>query len=118
MPAMKTFSLEARVGAVVALALGALLWTSFQLKDFAFRRVEGMRVSTLFDSAAGLDKNAPVKMAGVPIGDVDEMGLDASRAKVIMRIKPGVRIPKGSRAVVKAAGLLGDKYIEILPGRE
>ncbi len=115
---MKGFSLEARVGAVVALALGALLWSSFQLKDFAFRRVEGMRVSTLFDSAAGLDKNAPVKMAGVPIGEVDEMSLDDSRAKVIMRIKPDVRIPKGSRAVVKASGLLGDKYIEILPGRE
>jgi phospholipid/cholesterol/gamma-HCH transport system substrate-binding protein len=29
-----------------------------------------------------------------------------------------VKIPNGSRAVVKASGLLGDKYIEILPGRE
>lgn len=115
---MKSFSLEARVGAVVAVALGALLWSSFQLKDFAFRRAEGMRVSSLFDSAAGLDKNAPVKMAGVPIGEVDEMGLEDSHARVVMLIKPGVRIPKGSRAVVKASGLLGDKYIEILPGRE
>lgn len=115
---MKALSLEARVGAVVALALGLLLWSSFQLKDFVFRKAEGMRVSTLFDSAAGLDKNAPVKMAGVPIGEVEAMALEDSRAKVVMRIRPEVKIPKGSRAVVKASGLLGDKYIEILPGRE
>lgn len=115
---MKGLSLEARVGAVVALALTALLWGTFQLKDFAFRRVEGMHVSTLFDSAAGLDKNAPVKMAGVPIGEVAEMALEDSRAKVTMRIRPEVKIPNGSRAVVKAAGLLGEKYVEILPGRE
>jgi len=115
---MKGLSLEARVGVVVALALGVLLWSSFQLKDFAFRRAEGMRVSTLFDSAAGLDKNAPVKMAGVSIGEVEAMALEDSRAKVIMRIRPEVKIPKGSRAVVKASGLLGDKYIEILPGRD
>jgi phospholipid/cholesterol/gamma-HCH transport system substrate-binding protein len=115
---MKGLSVEARVGAVVALALGALLWASFQLKDFVFRSVEGSRVSTLFESAAGLDKNAPVKMAGVPIGEVEAMALEDSRAKVSMRIRPGFRIPNGSRAVVKAAGLLGDKYVEILPGRE
>jgi phospholipid/cholesterol/gamma-HCH transport system substrate-binding protein len=115
---MKGFSVEARVGAVVALALGALLWASFQLKDFAFRSVEGFRVSTLFESAAGLDKNAPVKMAGVPIGEVEAMGLEDSRAKVSMRIRPGFRIPNGSRAAIKAAGLLGDKYVEILPGHE
>jgi phospholipid/cholesterol/gamma-HCH transport system substrate-binding protein len=64
-----------------------------------------------------LDKNAPVKMAA-PIGEVEALALEDSRAKVIMRIRPEVEIPKGSRAVVKASGLLGDKYIEILPGRE
>lgn len=115
---MKGLSVEARVGAVVVAALAALLWGSFQLKDFAFRRVEGARVSTLFDSAAGLDKNAPVKMAGVPIGEVEALTLEDSHAKVSMRIRPGFRIPNGSRAAVKAAGLLGDKYVEILPGRE
>ncbi len=115
---MNNFSVEARVGAVVALGLGLLLWSTFQLKDFAFRKVEGVHLFTLFDSAAGLDKNAPVKMAGVPIGVVEEMGLENSHARVTMRIRPGVSVPQGSRASVKAAGLLGDKYIEILPGRE
>jgi phospholipid/cholesterol/gamma-HCH transport system substrate-binding protein len=115
---MNSFGVEARVGAVVALALALLLWSTFQLKDFAFRKEEGVRLVTLFDSAAGLDKNAPVKMAGVPIGEVAELGLEDSRARVIMRIRPGVDVPKGSRASVKAAGLLGDKYVEILPGRE
>jgi phospholipid/cholesterol/gamma-HCH transport system substrate-binding protein len=115
---MSALSLEARVGAVAALAVALLLYGTFQLKDFAFRQTEGARVYALFDSAAGLDKNAPIKMAGVPIGEVEEMGLVDSQAKVVMRIRPGVQIPKGSRAMVKASGLLGDKYVEILPGHE
>ncbi|MBI3606789.1 MAG: ATP-binding cassette domain-containing protein [Nitrospirae bacterium] len=58
-----------------------------------------------------------VKMAGVPIGKVEEMGLQDSQAKVTFRIQPGAKIPQGSYASVKATGLLGDKYVEIVPGK-
>ena len=114
---MKAGSLEARVGAVVLLALGLLMYASFNLKDWGFKRTEGERMSSVFDSVAGLDKNAMVKMAGVPIGKVEELTLEDSHARVIYRINPGVKIPQGSQAVMKATGLLGDKYIEILPGK-
>ena len=114
---MKALSLEARVGAVVLAALALLLYATFNLKDWGFQRVEGERMYSLFDSVAGLDKNAPVTMAGVPIGKVEEMRLEDSKAKVVYRIQPGVRIPEGSYAAVKASGLLGDKYVEIVPGK-
>ena len=114
---MKALSLEARVGAIVLAALALLLYATFNLKDWGFQRVEGERMSSLFDSVAGLDKNAPVKMAGVPIGKVEEMGLHNSQAQVFFRIQPGVKIPEGSYATVKASGLLGDKYVEIVPGK-
>lgn len=114
---MRSLSLEARVGAVVLLAAALLLFATFNLKDWGFQRVEGDRLTARFDSVAGLDKNAPVSMAGVPIGKVEEMGLENSHARVAFRIQPGVRIPEGSRAQVKASGLLGDKYVEILPGK-
>src|SRR3990167_157814 len=114
---MKALSLEARVGAIVLAALALLLYATFNLKDWGFQRVEGERMYALFDSVSGLDKNAPVKMAGVPIGKVEEMGLHDSQAKVFFRIQPGVKIPEGSYASVKASGLLGDKYVEIVPGK-
>jgi len=114
---MKALSLEARVGAIVLAALALLLYATFNLKDWGFQRVEGERMYSLFDSVAGLDKNAPVKMAGVPIGKVEEMGLEDAQAKVFFRIQPGVKIPDGSYASVKASGLLGDKYVEIVPGK-
>jgi len=114
---MKALSLEGRVGAVVLATLALLLYATFNLKDWGFQRVEGERMYSLFDSVAGLDKNAPVKMAGVPIGKVEELGLEDSQAKVIYRIRPGVQIPDGSYASVKASGLLGDKYVEIVPGK-
>jgi phospholipid/cholesterol/gamma-HCH transport system substrate-binding protein len=114
---MKSLSVEARVGAVVLATLALLLYATFNLKDWAFKRVEGDRLYSLFDSVAGLDKNASVKMAGVPIGKVEEMGLQDSQAKVTFRIQPGIKIPEGSYAAVKATGLLGDKYVEIVPGK-
>ena len=77
---MKSLSVEARVGAVVLATLALLLYATFNLKDWAFKRVEGDRLYSLFDSVAGLDKNASVKMAGVPIGKVEEMGLQDSQA--------------------------------------
>jgi phospholipid/cholesterol/gamma-HCH transport system substrate-binding protein len=114
---MKALNLEARVGAIVIATLALLLYATFNLKDWGFQRVEGERMYSLFDSVAGLDKNAPVKMAGVPVGKVEEMRLENSKAQVIYRIQPGVQIPEGSQAAVRATGLLGDKYIEILPGK-
>ena len=114
---MKALSLEARVGAIVLATLALLMYATFNLKDWGFQRVEGERMYSLFDSVSGLDKNAPVKMAGVPIGKVEEMGLHDSQAKVFFRIQPGVKIPEGSYASVKASGLLGDKYVEIVPGK-
>ena len=45
------------------------------------------------------------------------MGLHDSQAQVFFRIQPGVKIPEGSYAAVKASGLLGDKYVEIVPGK-
>lgn len=114
---MRSMSLEARVGAIVMAAVALLLLATFKLKDWGFQRVEGYRLTSVFESVAGLDKNAPVSMAGVPIGKVEAMGLEKSQARVIMRINPRVSIPEGSRAIVKASGLLGDKYVEILPGQ-
>ena len=114
---MKALSLEARVGAIVLATLALLLYATFNLKDWGFQRVEGERMYSLFDSVAGLDRNAPVKMAGGPVGKVEEMRLEDSNAKVIYRIQPGVQIPEGSQAAVRATGLLGDKYIEIFPGK-
>jgi phospholipid/cholesterol/gamma-HCH transport system substrate-binding protein len=54
-------------------------------------------------------------MAGVKIGLVEKVELEDSRAKVTLRIYPEVKIARGTEAVIKTMGLLGEKYVEFVP---
>ncbi len=54
-------------------------------------------------------------MAGVKIGLVEKVELENSRAKVTMRIDPEVKIQRGTEAMIKTMGLLGEKYVEFVP---
>jgi virulence factor Mce-like protein len=78
----------------------------------------GYSLYLYFDSAAGLEKNTIVKLAGVKIGDVNNIRLKEGQAEVTLDIDNNVRLRKGSTATVAALGLLGEKYIEILPGKQ
>jgi phospholipid/cholesterol/gamma-HCH transport system substrate-binding protein len=57
-------------------------------------------------------------MAGVPIGKVEEIKLVGKNARLVLRIKEGIRIPIDSVVSIQTQGLLGEKYVEILPGEE
>jgi phospholipid/cholesterol/gamma-HCH transport system substrate-binding protein len=78
----------------------------------------GYRVYAVFDTALGLEKNAAVKLAGIKIGLVKDISLDGRRAKVSMSIYPVYQIPHGSRATLASLGILGEKYVEIIPSKE
>jgi phospholipid/cholesterol/gamma-HCH transport system substrate-binding protein len=112
---MDKLSAEAKVGLLVLGSSVILLWMTFAVGKFDFGKPKGYRVFAVFESVAGLDDKAAVRMAGVKVGTVEAVVLDDSRAKVVLRIDPEVRIPRGSEAAVKTMGLLGDKYVDIIP---
>ncbi len=113
---MQTFTTEVKVGIFILMAIVLLGYMTVKIGDITFGREKGYLVYGVFDSVAGLDVKAPVKMAGVSIGSVETIGLDDSRAKVGMRIKPGVKIKKGVIAAIKTESLLGERYVELLQG--
>jgi len=57
-------------------------------------------------------------MAGIKIGLVKGIALDGHRARVTMSIYPAYHIPQGSKATLSSLGILGEKYLEIIPSRE
>jgi phospholipid/cholesterol/gamma-HCH transport system substrate-binding protein len=61
---------------------------------------------------------ANVEMAGVRIGQIDKISLDQERqiATVKLKIQNGIILTDDVIASVKTAGLIGDKYITLLPG--
>jgi len=108
---------EARIGIFVAAAFLILAVFIFIVGDLAviFRKA-GYPLSVEFPSAAGLEKRAPVKMAGVSIGMVKDIRLSGRKARVDMDIDAGVRVPKDSAVTFSMSGLLGEKTVEIVPG--
>ena len=114
---MDKLSAEAKVGLLVLGSSVILLWMTMMVGKFEFGKAKGYEVSAAFDTVSGLDLKAAVRMAGVQIGTVEAVELEDSRARVVMRIDPGVKIPKGAEAAVKTMGLLGDKYVDLVPPR-
>ena len=112
---MPKLSTEAKVGLLVVGGSIILLWMTFLVGKFEFGAKKGYTIEAVFDSVAGLDVKAAVRMAGVKIGSVETIELYDSRAKVVMRILPGVKIKIGSRAGIKTMGLMGEKFVEITP---
>lgn len=109
---------EAKVGLVVIIAILILTFFTFKVGDFTIIKERGYRIYVLFDSAAGLDTKSQVRLAGVGVGKVEGIDLVDNRAKVTMLIRPGVKLRKGAKAAVRATGLLGEKYLEIIAGKE
>ena len=112
---MRSIGTETKVGIFVL--LGIVLLTLFTVRVGRISvREEGYRAYSYVESAAGLDKNSAVRIAGVEVGKVETIKLEGLKAKVTMLLPYTVKLPLGSKVYVKSAGLLGEKYIEIVPG--
>ena len=118
----KESNLEFQVGGFVLLALGCLLFFIFSISDFSFFE-KGYTVKAVFTFANGLKTASPVRFAGVEAGRVktlkvftDKADGKATKVMVDLWIKEGIEIPEDSRVAINQLGLLGEKYVEIMPG--
>ncbi|MBN2057135.1 MCE family protein [bacterium] len=114
---MSRFSPEAKVGIFVLIGLCVLTYFTLKVGDLKINKSEaGSTVTALFDAIAGLETRSNVRYAGVKIGYVDVVELVDGKAKVTMRIQPGIKLRADATAMVASLGMLGEKYIEIRGG--
>lgn len=75
-------------------------------------------VQARFDNIGGLKPRAPVRAAGVTVGRVKSISLDAKtfQGVVTLDIEKAYVFPKDTAAKILTAGLLGDQYIGLDPG--
>lgn len=109
------------VGLFVLLGLVALVFLSLKVSNLmTIGSGPSYTIQANFDDIGGLKPRAAVRSAGVVVGRVREIGFDDKRyqAVVTLDIQEGVAFPKDSSAQILTAGLLGEKYIGILPGAE
>ncbi len=113
---MARLSTEAKVGLFVLVGLFLFAALSVRVGGFRWLAERGYEVSVVVPSASGIDQKTVVEIAGIKVGEVKAIRLEDSRARIVMRIQRDVRIPVDSRVAIKTRGLLGAKYIEIIPG--
>jgi phospholipid/cholesterol/gamma-HCH transport system substrate-binding protein len=68
-----------------------------------------------FDDVLDLVPQSAVRVDDVSVGDVDRIELDPNtfKAKVTLRIKESVRLPRNATARVRQTSLLGEKFVEL-----
>jgi len=108
---------EAKVGVFVIVGIALLVFMSLKVGGLRIGKSEGYTLYATFDSAAGIDPSASVKIAGVEVGRVEKITLTGNKARIVLRMRPEVKVGKGFRATLKSTGLLGEKYIELIPGK-
>ncbi len=104
---------QARLGAFFILALLVLGMFSSKIGRFHWVEEEGQIVEAVFPDAAGVIEQTPVLMAGVKIGLVEAVQLEANEALVKMRIQTDIALPNSTRARIEGGGLIGEKFIAL-----
>lgn len=70
-----------------------------------------------FARVDGIHNGAPVRLAGVTIGKVEDLKLDGRyRAVATLVLDRDIPLPSDSAASVETDGIFGSKYIELQPG--
>ena len=115
--------LELKVGFFVF--IGLFILVTFILSLGGFRTwTSGYRVNFIFNFANGIKLGAPVRFAGIDTGEVKNIKFffvpeeQKTKVQVVCWITKNVRVPMDSTIWVNTLGLLGEKYIEIMPGRD
>ena len=77
-----------------------------------------MHLKAEFDNVGALASGADVRIAGVPVGQVQSTEFDPANYQAIVRftIRPDVKLSDDSAAVISQGGLLGSPFLTLTPG--
>ena len=115
-------SLELKVGAFIVITVILLMIALFAIGDVATYFEPAYRLRVLFDSANGISQGAPVQYAGVEVGRVENVQIvslsdrPTPKVELLVRLPTRVAVHSDDQASISTFGLLGEKYLEVIPG--
>jgi phospholipid/cholesterol/gamma-HCH transport system substrate-binding protein len=111
--------METVLGAVVLLVAGGFMITALGSGAVEVK-AEGYPVTAKFDNINGINAGSDVRIGGIKVGVVSDLALDEQtyQAVATLLVRPETKVPADSSASIVSSGLLGDKFVQIVPGAE
>ena len=108
--------IETVMGAVVLVVAAVFLFFAYSTSQF--RSVSGYEVTANFERIDGIKEGSDVRIGGIKIGSIVSATLDPKTflADVHISVDPSIKLPDDTVAEIVSAGLLGDKYLSLVPG--
>ena len=119
----KERSAQLKVGIFVLVSIAIFVYGVFTISGQEELFEKEYTVKTYFDNTAGLLEGAYVRLSGVGVGSVSSIRFSddpsLGKVQVVMEINKRAlaRISVDSHATIKTEGLLGAKFVEIVPGQ-
>lgn len=115
-PPPRTFTLEFLVGVFSLIGCAAAAYLAVGLGGLRLSSSDRYEIIAEFDNISGLQNGASVEIAGVPIGEVTNIYLKDSMARVILSINNSIRISDQDIAMIRTKGIIGDRYVKVSKG--
>jgi phospholipid/cholesterol/gamma-HCH transport system substrate-binding protein len=107
---------EVIVGAFVMLGIAALGYLSISIGGLQLLAPDRYVIKARFESVGDLKTGAPIRLAGVKVGQVTAVRLKDYLAEADLAIGRSLVLPKDTVASIRSEGLLGDTYVALTPG--
>ena len=112
--------LELVVGVFVLAGLAAVAVLALKIGAGNLVGSDTYLVQARFANIGGLTPGSNVVIAGVSVGRVEAVRLNAADYSALaeLRLRRAVQLPTDTIASVKTTGLIGDKYLALAPGAD
>ncbi len=111
---------QTKIGLLVVMGLVVLAFIILRLEEGMGLMARKSKFRALVDHTQGLKVGGPVRMNGVDIGNIHDIDIspDTALVEIKFTVKKEVAflIREDASINIKALGLLGDKFLEIVPG--
>lgn len=108
--------LEISVGTFVAAGFAMLAYLAVSLGHVRVFAPDRTTIAARFASIGDLREAAPVRIAGVNVGEVGKIELVDYVARVQLLIDRNVAVPADTIASIRTSGLLGESFVSLSPG--
>jgi len=115
---MNKINIQLVTGMFVVFGILSFSYLAVTVAGASFIEQPGYNLTARFTSVSGLRPGAVIEGAGVRIGTVSSIDFDPESFEAIveMRINEGVLVQEDAIAAIRTQGIIGEKYIKIVPG--